>query len=24
LYKADDTGSPSGLYVAFAGGWALA
>lgn len=23
LYKADDTGSPSGLYVAFAGGWAL-
>jgi hypothetical protein len=24
LYKADDTGSPSGLYVAFAGGWAFA
>lgn len=23
LYKTDDTGSPSGLYVAFAGGWAL-
>lgn len=23
LYKADDTGSPSGLYVAYAGGWAL-
>lgn len=23
LYKADDTGSPSGLYVAFADGWAL-
>jgi hypothetical protein len=22
-YKYDDTGSPSGLYVAFAGGWAL-
>jgi hypothetical protein len=22
-YKTDDTGSPSGLYVAYAGGWAL-
>lgn len=22
-YKADNTGSPSGLYVAYAGGWAL-
>jgi hypothetical protein len=22
-YKADDSGSPSGLYVAYAGGWAL-
>jgi hypothetical protein len=22
-YKTDDTSSPSGLYVAFAGGWAL-
>ncbi len=22
-YKADDTGSPSGIYVAYAGGWAL-
>ena len=24
LYKTDNTGSPSGLYVSFAGGWALA